>query len=918
MRFGEMPPRQRFGVGPSRVLWYRYEMRLTTPGRGVTYSFGRFLLDPAKRTLTRDGDAVPLGAKAFDLLHYLVREDGRVVSKTEILDNVWPGTFVEEGNIFQTISVLRKALDPFFDGESPIATVARQGYRFAAAVERREVKSVLTQVDDGVVAAPSAAEQPVQAEPAQPAAVPLSAPATARRWWWGAGIAALLLAAVGIAVSMRPGPPKPVAPVAPRRSVAVLPFQNLSGKPDAAWFSTALAETLGSQLAAGDRLRAIGGDQVARSVRELSLPAGTGLGPGQISDVRSNLGCDLVLTGSYLLWNGKLRVDLQAFDAQTGETAGMLTGTDDARNLIPLVEKLGSQMSAKLGAGTPAERRRIASAISSNPQAAMLYFRGLTANRVADVPAAKAYFQEALKADPKFALAHSALASALLGGGYEQQAADEAKKALDSSKGLTGEARLQVEAYYAMATHQNDRAIAAWRELWRRYPDNLDYILSVGQAEFTAAKGDEVLAAVAEARKLPPPAGNDPRIDRLEAIGAQLAGRYDQANAAIERAIASANRAKVYLELARATINRGVIRERRNDNPGAMKDYADAKELFEKYGDPQGLADSMRLHGALLQRGGDLDGGEHELKQGLELSRRIGYNKLSGRILSQLGLLYQREERLSDAAQVLREAASDAHSTNDKGGQAIADLTLGYVLIDGGDLAGAETVFAEANGILKDLKDPLGQASSMNSLATVNLARGRLDAAAAEVNDAVAGFRKLNAKRPLGDTLTNAGWLAMLRGDGDGAVKAFSESCALLETQKNAVQTANCHLHLALAEYGAGHKKDAMAAIAKLTTGPNRSIISAHDWARIAGVQIDAGELGRAADSIAEGKKSDQFKNDLPDPTIALQIAAARLDAARGKHIAAVDELQQARVRAERYGYDPLAQEARTALERQK
>src|SRR6185437_1932886 len=139
-------------------------------------------------------------------------------------------------------------------------------------------------------------------------------------------------------------------------------------------------------------------------------------------------------------------------------------------------------------------------------------------------------------------------------------------------------------------------------------------------------------------------------------------------------------------------------------------------------------------------------------------------------------------------------------------------------------------------------------------------------------------------------------------------------SCALLETQKNAVQTANCHLHLALAEYGAGHKKDAMAAISKLTTGPNRSIISAHDWARIAGVQIDAGELGRAADSIAEGKKSDQFKNDLPDPTIALQIAAARLDAARGKRIAAVDELQQARVRAERYGYDPLAQEARTAL----
>ena len=97
----------------------------------MTYRFGPFLLSPDRRCPERDGVAVPLTPKAFDLLVALVRYRSRALSKDEILAMVWPRTQVEEGNLAQQILLLRKALAA--SGEC-VATIPRHGYRFVAAV----------------------------------------------------------------------------------------------------------------------------------------------------------------------------------------------------------------------------------------------------------------------------------------------------------------------------------------------------------------------------------------------------------------------------------------------------------------------------------------------------------------------------------------------------------------------------------------------------------------------------------------------------------------------------------------------------------------------------------------------------------------------------------------------------------------
>ena len=102
------------------------------------YTFGPFLLDPARRLLVRDGQPIPLTPKAFDTLVTLVERRDRVTSKDELLQLVWPGVVVEEGNLSQQISHLRRALEDEGHDEHYIATVPKRGYRFVAAVTQPE------------------------------------------------------------------------------------------------------------------------------------------------------------------------------------------------------------------------------------------------------------------------------------------------------------------------------------------------------------------------------------------------------------------------------------------------------------------------------------------------------------------------------------------------------------------------------------------------------------------------------------------------------------------------------------------------------------------------------------------------------------------------------------------------------------
>src|SRR5687767_13795856 len=100
------------------------------------YEFGRFRLKSDERVLLREDELVSLTPKAFDILLALLENDGRIVPKDDLMKKVWPNTFVEEGNLTQNVSLLRKALGESANGPQFIETVPRRGYRFVAPVNK--------------------------------------------------------------------------------------------------------------------------------------------------------------------------------------------------------------------------------------------------------------------------------------------------------------------------------------------------------------------------------------------------------------------------------------------------------------------------------------------------------------------------------------------------------------------------------------------------------------------------------------------------------------------------------------------------------------------------------------------------------------------------------------------------------------
>src|SRR5918993_1381477 len=104
---------------------------LTRPAKRF-YSFDVFRVDPVERLLFKENREVPLTPKVFDTLLVLLENSSHVLTKQELMQKVWPDSFVEENNLAQNISVLRKALGQGKQGEHYIQTVPKRGYRFLA------------------------------------------------------------------------------------------------------------------------------------------------------------------------------------------------------------------------------------------------------------------------------------------------------------------------------------------------------------------------------------------------------------------------------------------------------------------------------------------------------------------------------------------------------------------------------------------------------------------------------------------------------------------------------------------------------------------------------------------------------------------------------------------------------------------
>jgi Tol biopolymer transport system component/DNA-binding winged helix-turn-helix (wHTH) protein len=155
------------------------------------YEFGAFRLDAVERVLWRGEEMIVLPPKVFDTLWMLVKEEGRVVSKSELMESIWANAFVEEGNLSQNIYTLRRALGVDEQGRQFIETVPRRGYRFAVPVRLLDEASNNGANDSQAIAPPQAAPLPPSA-----AAEKEIRPNSASRYAYFTGLGVLVLSSL--------------------------------------------------------------------------------------------------------------------------------------------------------------------------------------------------------------------------------------------------------------------------------------------------------------------------------------------------------------------------------------------------------------------------------------------------------------------------------------------------------------------------------------------------------------------------------------------------------------------------------------------------------------------------------------------------------------------------------------------------
>lgn len=712
---------------------------------------------------------------------------------------------------------------------------------------------------------------------------------------------------IGVAAGYFLWPRRPAVPVASakaRRSVAVLGFKNLANNPDQSWLSTALSEMLTAELGAGEKLRTIPGENVSRMKSELSLPETDTLGPDTLTKINKTLGSDLIVLGSYLDINGKIRVDLRVQDAVAGENIGTVSAEGSEAQLFDLVRRVGESLRQKCGAGVVgAEATAAANAAKpANTEAERLYAEGLDRLRLFDALAARDLLEQAVKADPKYALAHSALAAAWSQLGYDAKATQEAKKAFELSGGLARKDVLSIEARYREESRDWPRAVELYSSLWTVFPDDAEYGLRFANAQVSAGKGNDALLTVAELRKLPPPVNNDPRIDLAEASAAESLSDYQRTQAATEQAIQKAREqgatrleAEALLEQCAALRSTGELDQAEAAGRQAKDTLASAKDL-------RGQAKSLTCIANVLSDKGDLSAAKDLYSESLSLAQKIGAQKDIAGALINLGNVLASQQNLSESTQQYRQALDVAQLIGDKPDVLVAQNNIGVNLMVQGDFAGAQQMLRASIVTANEIGDQKGVVQASINLGNISLAQGQLAEAQQDLGAALSGSRKLGLKREESYALAGSGDVLLAQDDLAGAEKNYQGSLAISTQlgQKGGVASSQVSLASLMLEKGQPEAAEALARQA------------AQEFHTEADADQESGARDVIAQALMQQKKfaeaggevgiADKLAARDQLVTLSLATTAARLQGRTGSAVKSLQQAGEILLRAKKMG----------------
>lgn len=479
------------------------------------YEFGPFCVDALKRRLLRDGKIVPLTPKAFDTLLVLIENSGQVVEKDDLMEKVWPGIAVEENNLTQNVSALRKALGERRDEPQYILTVSGLGYRFIASVNETwpdEVKSGLSAAvkSEPVIKEEHQAEHQngfahTSTEPTTPSATALEPVATSggqRRKVLIASALIIVIVLAGVSyLFIRRARQTAAAANSQIKSIAILPFKSLGSQATDEYIGLGMADALITKLS---------------SIRQINVRPTSSILKYRTEEDPSAAGRELevdsVLDGRVQKDGDHIRVTVQLVRVSNGSPLWGKTFDEKYTNIFAVEDRISEEVvQSLLPTITDVQKQQLTRHYTEDTEAYQSYIKGRyywNKRTTEDVRKAISYYEDAILQDPNYALAYAGLADSYATLGILDnlpsqetmpKARSAAMRALELDDGLSeahaslAYVKHRYEWDFAGAEREFKRAI----ELNPKYPTAHQwygwYLVSLGrfdeaQAEFARAQ----------------------------------------------------------------------------------------------------------------------------------------------------------------------------------------------------------------------------------------------------------------------------------------------------------------------------------------------------------------------------------------------------------------------------------------------
>jgi len=350
------------------------------------YEFGPYRLDAEEKVLMRDGQAVPIQPKDLETLLVLVERAGHIVEKDELIEKVWPGVFIEEGNLSKRIFNLRQVLGAGPDGRQYIETIPKRGYRFVGLVQ--------SEADDRES---SETETPAQPQAAESAG-------HRRSFWLRALVLSCTLALIAILVSRYLRHPSTAS--TQKVMLVVLPFVNLSSDAHDEYFADGLTEEMITQLG---QLQPAHLGVIART--SAMRYKNTQRSAAQICH---ELGADYLLEGSVRQVGPRVRIAAQLIQATDQTHLWAESYETPLTDILKIQTEIAGRITQSLRLELLPARSHTAE-VPIQPEAYRKYLLGLNESRKGTGEGfqnAIRDFQDAIAIDPRSARLHAALAEA--------------------------------------------------------------------------------------------------------------------------------------------------------------------------------------------------------------------------------------------------------------------------------------------------------------------------------------------------------------------------------------------------------------------------------------------------------------------------------------------------------------------------